>query len=140
MDKSGIDIIRTWMQASSEATFEHLMGFTLNKAEAGDIEMLAAITPKYYNAMGRVHGGYCASLVDTAMGAAAISSLNPYRPVGTVGLNIHYVRKIDADSISLLCRANVLHTGRSMLTCEAKVHDAHGKLCAHASGTFLVYP
>jgi acyl-CoA thioesterase len=34
----------------------------------------------------------------------------------------------------------VLHAGRTMLTAEAKVTDLAGKLYAHGTGTFLVYP
>jgi uncharacterized protein (TIGR00369 family) len=139
-NRDGLDIIRSWLNGAEQATFENLLGIELVDAKPGNIVMSAVPDKPHYNGMGRVHGGYCASLIDTAMGSAAISSLSPYRAVGTVGLNIHYVRKIDIESGKLLCRANVVHGGLTMLTCEAKVHDAHGKLCAHATGTFLVYP
>jgi acyl-CoA thioesterase len=59
---------------------------------------------------------------------------------GTIELKVNYVRKIDAGISRLLCIGNVIHAGRTMFTAEAKVVDEQGRLYAHGSGTFLVYP
>ncbi len=59
---------------------------------------------------------------------------------GTIELKVNYVRKIDASVGRLLCTGIVIHAGRTMFTAEAKVVDENGKLYAHGSGTFLVYP
>ena len=40
----------------------------------------------------------------------------------------------------LICTGSVIHAGRTMLTADAKLTDEYGKLYAHGSGTFLVYP
>jgi uncharacterized protein (TIGR00369 family) len=60
--------------------------------------------------------------------------------VGTIALNISYVRKIDVATGPLIATATVLHAGRTILTAEAKVEDAAGVLYAHGTGTFMVYP
>jgi uncharacterized protein (TIGR00369 family) len=57
-----------------------------------------------------------------------------------VVLNVNYVRKIELETGELIATGTVLHAGRTMLTAEAKVTDAAGKLYAHGTGTFLVYP
>ena len=56
------------------------------------------------------------------------------------GLKVNYVRKIDAETGRLLCTGTVIHAGRTMFTADARVVDENGKLYAHGSGTFLVYP
>jgi acyl-coenzyme A thioesterase PaaI-like protein len=53
---------------------------------------------------------------------------------------VNYVAKIDEASGLLICTGNVIHAGRTMFTADAKIAGANGKLYAHGSGTFLVYP
>jgi uncharacterized protein (TIGR00369 family) len=95
---------------------------------------------RFGNHMGRMHGGYVATIVDTVMGRAVMSRLPDATGFGTVDLSVKFVRRIDIDSGQLTASARVMHAGRTMFTAEAAVVDASGKLCAHGSGTFLVYP
>ena len=95
---------------------------------------------KFENAMGRMHGGYIASIVDAVMGSAVATKVPGGLGFGTVDLNVKYVRKIEVATGKLIATANVIHAGRSLLTVEAKVADEAGKLYAHGSGTFMVYP
>lgn len=95
---------------------------------------------KFENAMGRMHGGYIASILDAVMGSAVATKVTGGQAFGTVDLNAKYVRKIDVTTGKLIATANVIHAGRSLLTVEAKVADEAGKLYAHGSGTFMVYP
>lgn len=96
--------------------------------------------PEFENAMARMHGGYVAALIDTALGCAVASKLPSHTRYGTIELSVKFVRKIDMQTGKLFAKAHVLHAGRTMLTAEAQVADAEGKLYAHGSGTFLVYP
>jgi uncharacterized protein (TIGR00369 family) len=96
--------------------------------------------PRFYNPQMRVHGGYAATLIDSAMGCAVQTKLAPDTGYGTIELKVNYVRKIDAATGRLLCTGTVLHAGRTMFTADAKLTDEAGKLYAHGSGTFLVYP
>jgi acyl-CoA thioesterase len=117
-----------------------LMGQTLVSLEDGAAIVTCTPEPKYENLMGRMHGGYVACLIDTVMGCAAHSKVPDGVKLGTIDLNVKFVRAIMADTGTLTATSKVLHAGRTMLTVEAKVADAAGKLYAHGSGTFLVYP
>jgi acyl-CoA thioesterase len=88
----------------------------------------------------RLHGGYAATLIDSATGCAVQTKLQAGVGYGTIELKVNYVRKIDAEVGRLLCTGTVIHAGRTMLTADAKLTDENGKLYAHGSGTFLVYP
>jgi acyl-CoA thioesterase len=117
-----------------------LMGQRLLALADGAATVECTPDAKFENLMGRMHGGYVACLLDTVMGCAAHSKVPPNINLGTVDLNVKFVRAIIADTGKLTATANVVHAGRTMLTVEAKVADAAGKLYAHGSGTFLVYP
>ena len=88
----------------------------------------------------RMHGGYAATLIDSALGCAVQTRLPAEIAYGTIELKVNYVRKIDAATGRLICTGNVIHAGRTMFTADAKITDGNGKLYAHGSGTFLVYP
>jgi uncharacterized protein (TIGR00369 family) len=95
---------------------------------------------KFENAMGRMHGGYSATIMDAVMGSAVATKVPEGALFGTIDLNVKYIRKIDVSTGKLIARANVVHAGRSILTVEAKVADETGKLYAHGTGTFMIYP
>jgi uncharacterized protein (TIGR00369 family) len=96
--------------------------------------------PQFENHMGRIHGGYLAALIDTAMGCAALSKMTGNTGLGTVDLNVKFVKRFEVSTGPVLATAKVLHAGRTMLTVECKVADAAGLLYAHGQGTFLIYP
>eukprot|EP01034_Spumella_vulgaris_P016723 gene16723-21339_t len=116
------------------------MNMRLIAAEEGTATFEAFPSPKFYNPQMRIHGGYAATLLDSALGCAVQTRLPAGIGYGTIELKVNYVRKLHADVGRLLCIGTVLHAGRTMFTAEAKLVDEQGKLYAHGSGTFLVYP
>jgi uncharacterized protein (TIGR00369 family) len=109
---------------------------------ASDGEVVVEGTPdkQFNNHMGRVHGGFLAALIDTAMGCAVGTQFDGTTGFGTVDLNVKYVRKFEVATGPVYATARVLHAGRTMYTVECKVADKAGVLYAHGQGTFLVYP
>lgn len=124
----------------ADAPMLKLMGIRIVSVTYG--ESVIEVTPRkqFENSMQRMHGGFVATVIDTALGVAVMSHLPVDTGYGTIDLNVKFVRKIDVDTGPLIVTAHVLHSGRTMLTAEAKVADKAGKLYAHGSGSFLVYP
>ena len=94
---------------------------------------------EHYNPIGVVHGGYAATLLDSALGCAVHTTL----PVGTgytsLGLECKYVRPITRDTGRVLCEAKVLYRGRKQATAEANLTAADsGKLLAHGVATCMI--
>jgi uncharacterized protein (TIGR00369 family) len=118
----------------------HLMNQRLVALEDGFATVTSLPETKYENTMGRMHGGYVATLIDTVMGCAVMTKVPDGVSYGTIDLNVKFVRKIDVATGLLTATAKVVHAGRTMLTAEARVEDAAGKLYAHGSGSFMVYP
>jgi uncharacterized protein (TIGR00369 family) len=137
---TGLEFLQKQMNAVEKSPMATLLNFSIVAVAKGMVKVQAIPSAEYYNPMMRIHGGFTAALIDTALGSATLTQLPKNSPVGTVSLNINYVRKIDVDTGPIFATAKTLHVGRTMLTAEAKVEDANGVLYAHGTGTFLVYP
>jgi uncharacterized protein (TIGR00369 family) len=105
----------------------------------GEAVFKAVPSRKYYNPQQRSHGGYAATLLDSAMGCAIFSLLGKNANFGTIELKVNYVRGIFVETGPLTCTGKVIHFGRRLQTAEARIVDEAGKLYAHGSGTFMVY-
>ena len=138
--QSGLDYLRERLKDWHGSAMAETMNMRLIAVDDGSATFEAFPSPKYYNPQKRLHGGYVATLIDSALGCSVQTKLPFGTGYGTIELKVNYVRKIDTHTGRLLCTANVLHAGRTMFTAEAKVVDEQGKLHAHGSGTFLVYP
>lgn len=94
---------------------------------------------EHYNPIGVVHGGYAATLLDSALGCAVHTTL----PVGvaytSLGLEAKFVRPISRDTGRVLCEASVVYRGRKQATAEARLTAAAtGKLLAHGISTCIL--
>lgn len=137
---SGLEYLRQRIDDWHGSAMADTMSMKLIAVSDGAATFEAFPSPRYYNPQMRVHGGYAATLIDSALGCAVQTRLPAGIGYGTIELKVNFVRKIDEAVGRLLCTGTVLHAGRTMFTAEAKVVDDKGKLYAHGSGTFLVYP
>lgn len=138
--QSGLDYLRERLKDWHGSAMAETMNMRLIAVDDGSATFEGIPSPKYYNPQMRLHGGYAATLIDSATGCAVQTKLPAGVGYGTIELKVNYVRKIDEHVGRLICTGTVIHAGRSMLTAEAKLTDEKGKLYAHGSGTFLVYP
>ena len=96
-------------------------------------------TEEFYNPIGTVHGGYAATILDSAMGCAVHTTLPAGVGYTTLELSVNLVRGITPATGPVLCEGTVLHAGRRTATADARLTDeASGKLLAHAKTTCLV--
>ncbi len=94
---------------------------------------------EHYNPIGVVHGGYAATLLDSALGCAVHTTLPAGVGYTSLGLEAKYVRPITRDTGRVLCEANVLYAGRRQATAEANLMAADsGKLLAHGIATCMI--
>jgi uncharacterized protein (TIGR00369 family) len=94
---------------------------------------------EHYNPIGVVHGGYAATLLDSALGCAVHTTLPAGVGYTSLGLEAKYVRPISRDTGRVLCEASVLYRGRKQATAEATLTAADsGKLLASGTATCMV--
>jgi uncharacterized protein (TIGR00369 family) len=94
---------------------------------------------EHYNPIGVVHGGYAATLLDSALGCAVHTTLPAGSAYTTVSLEMKLVRPITLETDRVRAEAEVVHRGRRQATAEGRLTDARtGKLLAHATTTCLI--
>jgi uncharacterized protein (TIGR00369 family) len=94
---------------------------------------------EHYNPIGVVHGGYAATLLDSALGSAVHTTLEAGVAYSTLSLEVKMVRPITAGIESVRAEAEVLYRGRRQATAQAQIVDAAtGKLLAHGSATCMI--
>lgn len=94
---------------------------------------------KHYNPLGSVHGGWFATLLDSALGCAVHTTLPVGRGYTTLEFKVNLVRAL-SDKVPLVrAIGKVVHRGRQVTTSEATLVGHDGKLYAHASTTCLLF-
>ena len=92
-----------------------------------------------YNPIGTVHGGYAATLLDSACGCAVHTQLSAEQAYTTLELKVSYHKAVTRDTGLLRAEGRVLSIGRRAAFAEAKLIDATGRLYASATSTLLVF-
>ncbi len=93
----------------------------------------------FLNPMGTVHGGWIATILDSAMGCAVHSTLKPGQLYTTTAMTINYVRPLMADSGEVRCEATTVYSGARMATSEGRLIDGKGRVIAHGSESCLIF-
>lgn len=96
--------------------------------------------PAHLNPMGSIHGGWYATLLDSALGCAVHTLMPAGRGYTTAELGVNLVRAINpAKTPRVRAEGRVLHCGRQLATAEARIVGPDGTLYAHATTTCLVF-
>jgi uncharacterized protein (TIGR00369 family) len=115
------------------------LDFFLVQASKGEAVFQGTPQFAHLNPMGTVHGGWYATLLDSAVGCAVQTMLEPGQGYTTAELSVNLVRGAKLDSGPLRAIGKVLHCGRQLATAEGRIVDAEGRLYAHATTTCLVF-
>jgi uncharacterized protein (TIGR00369 family) len=110
-----------------------------SSAEPGIVVMHSIPGFRHYNPIGSVHGGYAATLLDSAMGLAVHSALPAGTGFTTLEFKVSFIRGMTKDSGVVRTEGRTLNVGRRAATAEARMTDSNGRLLAHATTTCLVF-
>ena len=107
--------------------------------QRGQVVLTGEPDRSVYNPMGSVHGGYAATLLDSACGLAVHSELDAGKGHTTLELKISYQRGLGERSGTVRAVGRTVSVGRRVAFAEATLHDGEGRLCATATSTLLVF-
>jgi uncharacterized protein (TIGR00369 family) len=108
-------------------------------AEPGVVAFHSIPGFRHYNPIGSVHGGYAATLLDSAMGLAVHSALPAGTGYTTLEFKISFIRGMTKDTGPVRTEGRTMNVGRRAATAEARITDSKGRLLAHATTTCLVF-
>jgi uncharacterized protein (TIGR00369 family) len=136
---SGIEILRAVRDGGlPRPPISALLGFAMSVVEEGRVVFVSEPTLQHYNPLGSVHGGFIATLLDSAMGCAVHSLLNAGVHYTTVELKVNYLRALTETSGPIEAEGTVIHKGRTIATADGRLTDVEGRLYAHATTTCLI--
>jgi uncharacterized protein (TIGR00369 family) len=109
-------------------------------AEVGDGRIVFTCAPGefLYNAIGSVHGGVPATLIDSAASCAVHTQLPAGTGYTTVNLAIDMIRGITDTVGTLRCEGRVVRAGARIAVADAELKGADGALYARGSATCLI--
>lgn len=117
-----------------------LMGFLAISVGPGLAVFQGTPGREHYNPSGAVHGGYAATLLDTAVGCAIHTMLPAGKGYTTLELKVNYIRAMTDKTGPVRAEGKVITVGGQVAVAEGRITDANGKLYAFATTTCLVFP
>ena len=138
--KTGLEMMQAML--AGELPFPHIadtLDFSLMEVSPGKAVFQGTPQLKHYNPLGSVHGGWYATLLDSAVGCAVHTLMPAGRAYTTAELSVNIVRAASHKTGPLRAIGTVIHCGRQLATAEARIVGPDGKLYAHATTTCLVF-
>jgi uncharacterized protein (TIGR00369 family) len=115
------------------------LDFVVIRVEPGFAVFQGKPRSRHYNPMGTVHGGWFATLLDSAVGCAVHSTLAAGKAYTTLELKLNIVRALTEAVPLVRAEGRLVHAGRQVATAEGRLFGPDGKLYAHASTTCLIF-
>ena len=121
------------------ATIAQTLDFMLVEVGEGRAVFQGRPGQGHLNPMGTVHGGWFATLLDSALGCAVHTLMPAGRGYTTSQLGVNIVKAIGPKVQRVRAEGKVIHCGRQLATAEARLVGPDGTLYAHATTTCLVF-
>jgi uncharacterized protein (TIGR00369 family) len=135
---TGLDFFRKMLSGElAPPPMLSLLGIRLVEVERGRVVFAARVEERFYNGTGVAHGGFAATLLDSALGCAINSTTPAGKRFTTLELKVNLTRALTVAVGDVLCEGKVLHVGHSTGVAEARIVDRDGKLYAHATTTCI---
>ncbi len=136
---SGIDYFRKVLAGEiPPPPMLQLLGMRLVEVDTGRVVFTATVEERFYNGTGVAHGGFAATLLDSALGCAINTTTPPGKRFTTLELKVNLTRPLTVATGEVRCEGIAVHVGSRTATAEARVVDRNGKLYAHGSTTCIV--
>jgi uncharacterized protein (TIGR00369 family) len=138
-DASGLEQLRAWIAAKRQPPIAATLKINLVEVSEGRAIFEGTPGTHAYNPLGVVHGGYAATLLDSACGCAVHSSLNGQQSYTTLELKVAYHYALTSTTGPVRAEGKVVSIGKRVAFAEGRITDAAGRLYASATSTLLVF-
>jgi uncharacterized protein (TIGR00369 family) len=114
-----------------------LLGMGIVDVQPGRVTFSLEVGEHLYNPIGSVHGGVFCTLLDSAMGCAVHSTLDPGQAYTTLELHVNLVKALTVSTPNVAATGQVISTGRRVVTASGQITGPDGTLYAHGTTTCL---
>ncbi|TNF63521.1 MAG: PaaI family thioesterase, partial [Burkholderiales bacterium] len=138
--KSGLEVMQAMLQGEIPyAAIAQALDFLVIDIGEGTATFQGTPKASHFNPMGTVHGGWFATLLDSAVGCAVHTMMPPGRGYTTAELSVNIVKALTPKVQRVRAIGQVVHCGRQLATAEGRLVGPDGTLYAHATTTCLVF-
>lgn len=135
---TGLEQIEAMIEKNLQPPISGTLRFTLVEVARGRAVFKGTPGTHAYNPNGAVHGGYAATLLDSACGCAVHSMLSEAQTYTTLDLNVSYLRGMSSDTGEVTATGTVVKFGRRTAFARAELVNKKGIVLATATSTLLV--
>ena len=135
---NGLEQLRAMITAGRRPGIAQALDFQLVEVEEGRAVFEGTPGLNVYNPINTVHGGYAATLLDSACGCAVHSKLGPGQSYTTLELKVAYHKAMTSETGPVRAVGTVMSFGRRAAFAEARLTDAAGRLYASATSSLLL--
>jgi len=138
--KTGLEIMQAMLNGDIPyAAIAKTLDFTVISVSPGVAIFQGTPLPQHLNPLGTIHGGWVATLLDSALGCSVHTMMPPGRSYTTAELGVNYVKGLTPKVQRVRAEGKVIHCGRQLATAEARLVGPDGTLYAHATTTCFVF-
>jgi len=138
LEMSGLDLLRRMVAGvHHRSAMAETVPMTFLEVDVGRVKLSARADERHLNPLGGVHGGFAATVLDSATGCAVHSALEAGVGYGTIDLQVKMLRPVPRDQ-ELIAQGKAVHISRNIATSEGTLMSADGKLLATATATCFV--
>lgn len=116
------------------------LNFAITEVSEGRAVFRGMPNERHLNPLGGVHGGWAATLLDSALGCSVQTLLEKGEAYATAEFKVNLTRPITPRTGEVVCEGKVVHKGRTLAVSEATLKDASGKLLAFGTETCSIFP
>ena len=136
---SGLERMRHFQaQANERFGFAKFLAYDIVRIESGEVAMSYEPCGEHVNLFATIHGGVLASLLDTVMGCALMTTLDAGEQHTIIDLHTKFVRPVNLESGALTVCGTVDHRGRRQCTMSGKIFSPDNKLCVTGLATAMI--
>jgi uncharacterized protein (TIGR00369 family) len=136
---TGLEQLRALIASGQRPPIAETLEFDLIEAREGYAMLAGVPGSRAYNFLGVVHGGYTATLLDSACGCAIHSRLSADQAFVTLELKTAFHRALTRETGLVRAEGEVLSYGRRVAFAEARLVDGRARLCATGTVTALLF-
>ncbi|WP_313195821.1 PaaI family thioesterase [Shinella zoogloeoides] len=137
----GLKVLRAMLSGDLPAPpMARTLAFSMTEVEEGRVVFAGLPSVDHLNPLGTVHGGWTATVMDSALGCAVFSTVRPGEAYTTIEFKLNLVRPVLPGMGEVFCEGRIVHRGRTIATSEAWLRDGKGKLLAHGTETCAIFP
>jgi uncharacterized protein (TIGR00369 family) len=115
-----------------------LLGMRIESVTRGEVVFTVEPHESQYNPLGVVHGGVACTVLDTVVGCAVHTTLEPGWFYTSIDLAVSYLRPFTLASGPLRVTGRVVKPGKRVAFAEAVAVDGRGQEIATATSSLLV--